>query len=109
MVHGRICCASAPTSARTRARTYTFRELPIAVHTKFIEQHRPPAGSAAPADALDTGEQAFERRYGLRDDAPLVRMRLLDHTRQARLGLALIEGPHVLHSWRRCRAPGCAA
>lgn len=72
-----------------------IRELPIAVHTKFIEQHSPILtrllDALLPATAINLGEKSFERRYGLRDDAPLVRLRLLDQSLRARLGLPLLD------------------
>jgi hypothetical protein len=72
-----------------------IRELPIAIHTKFIEQHVPILtrllDALLPAEAINMGEKSFERRYGLRYDAPLVRIRLLDDSLQARLGLPLAD------------------
>jgi hypothetical protein len=72
-----------------------IRELPISVHTKFIEQH---VGvltllldALLPPDAVEASEKQFERRYGLRCDAPLVRLRLLDPLLQTRLGLPLMD------------------
>lgn len=58
-----------------------LRELPIEVHTKFIEQHK-----AVISELLDivieyyvnADEKEFEKRYNLRYDEPLVRIRLLD-------------------------------
>lgn len=72
-----------------------IRELPINVHTKFIEQHRglvrelleqllPP--EAIPADAT-----TFEQRFGLREKEPFVRLRLLDQQLHAHHGLPLNE------------------
>lgn len=70
-----------------------IRELPIAVHTKFIEQHvgilTRLLDALLPVDAIEADEKQFERRYGLRSDAPLVRLRLLDPSLLARLGLPL--------------------
>jgi hypothetical protein len=67
-----------------------LRELPIAVHTKFIEQHVPILtkllDALLPADAIVSTERSFERRFGLRTDAPLIRIRLLDGSLQTRLG-----------------------
>jgi hypothetical protein len=72
-----------------------IRELPIAVHTKFIEQHKPILirllDTLLFVAASDIGEKSFERRYGLRDDAPLVRIRVLDDSLRARLGLPLMD------------------
>jgi hypothetical protein len=72
-----------------------IRELPIAVHTKFIEQHvgilTRLLDALLPAVDIETSEKHFEQRYGLRCDAPLVRLRLLDPALQARLGLPLTD------------------
>jgi hypothetical protein len=72
-----------------------IRELPIAVHTKFTEHH----GSILtrlldvllPDTAVNREEKQFERRYGLRYDTPLIRIRMLDDTLPARLGLPLMD------------------
>jgi hypothetical protein len=59
-----------------------IRELPIPVHTKFIEKHagvlRSMLDALLPPEAFDAGERHFARRYGLRYDEPLIRARLLD-------------------------------
>lgn len=63
-----------------------LRQLDIpGVDTKFIESHRNLLGElldiVLPDGAVDrsaTGVKAFNRRYGLRAEAPLVRFRLLD-------------------------------
>ena len=72
-----------------------IRELPIAVHTKFIEHHASILtrllDALLPDTALNRKEKQFEQRYGLRYDAPLVRIRLLDDTLRARLGLPLLD------------------
>lgn len=72
-----------------------LRELPIAVHTKFIEQH---TGIIArlldvllPETEIDITKRQFEQRYGLRYDVPLVRLRLLDPSLGERLGLPLTD------------------
>ena len=63
------------------------RELPIPVHTKFIEERntilRQLLDVVLPAAAIHSAEMTFERRFGLRYDEPLLRLRLLDPTRQA--------------------------
>jgi hypothetical protein len=72
-----------------------IRELPIAVHTKFIEQHLPILtrllDALLPVEVIEIGAKSFERRFGLRYDAPSVRIRLLDESLQARLGLPLVD------------------
>lgn len=59
-----------------------IRELPINIHTKFIEENyrilRELLDELLPADAIRADENHFERRFFLRYDEPLVRIRLLD-------------------------------
>ena len=60
-----------------------IRELPIEVHTKFIEQHKIVIGELLDIvieEFVNTNEKDFEKRYNLRYDEPLVRIRLLDGT-----------------------------
>ena len=60
-----------------------IRELPIEVHTKFIEQHKAVISELLDIvieEYVDKNEKDFEKRYGLRYDEPMVRMRLLDNT-----------------------------
>lgn len=60
---------------------YYTRELPVNVHTKFIETHK-----GILRELLDVllvnnsipNESSFERRFGLKYPEPLVRVRLLD-------------------------------
>lgn len=63
------------------------RELPIPVYTKFIEEHsailRHLLDILLPAEAIQSAETAFERRFNLRYDEPLLRLRLLDPPLQA--------------------------
>ena len=72
-----------------------IRELPIALHTKFIEHHSSILtcllDALLPEAAVNREEKQFERRYGLRYDTPLIRIRLLDDTLPARIGLALMD------------------
>lgn len=63
-----------------------IRELPIEVHTKFIEQHKTVIGELLDIvikEKINTNEKEFEKRYNLRCDEPLVRMRILDGTLSA--------------------------
>jgi len=59
-----------------------MRELPVAVHTKFIEEHakilRQLLDELLPPAAIAPDETQFERRFGLRYDEPQIRLRLLD-------------------------------
>lgn len=60
-----------------------IRELPIEVHTKFIEQHKAVISELLDIvieEYVDKNEKDFEKSYGLRYDEPMVRMRLLDKT-----------------------------
>lgn len=60
-----------------------IRELPIEVHTKFIERHKALIGELLDIvikEYINTNEKEFEKRYNLRYDEPAVRMRLLDRT-----------------------------
>ncbi|NJN18059.1 MAG: hypothetical protein HC822_18220 [Oscillochloris sp.] len=69
------------------------RELPIAVHTKFIEEHtgilRRLLDALLPPQAIAGDETPFELRFGLRYDEALVRIRLLDPALGPHLGLPL--------------------
>lgn len=66
-----------------------LRELPISVHTKFVEEHK-----SILRDLLDVllpkatiiETPFFEKRFGLRWDEPLIRLRLLDITLSQKLG-----------------------
>ena len=58
-----------------------IRELPIEVHTKFIEQHKAVIGELLDIvieDYVNKTEKDFEKRYGLLYDEPMVRIRMLD-------------------------------
>jgi hypothetical protein len=71
-----------------------IRELPIRVHTKFIEQHkgilRELLEAILLADQLTSvegeKEYTFEKRFSLRYREPLIRLRLLDPSLIARYG-----------------------
>lgn len=58
-----------------------IRELPIQVHTKFIEQNKSIINELLDiiiADYVNVNEKQFECRFNLRFDEPLVRFRILD-------------------------------
>ena len=61
---------------------YYIRELPIAVHTKFIEENktilRLLLDELVP-NVLVLSESHFDKRYGLKYDQPLIRFRSLDN------------------------------
>ena len=58
-----------------------IRELPIEVHTKFVENHKPILQELLNillSDTLKADETLFERRFHLKDKEPQLRFRLLD-------------------------------
>lgn len=58
-----------------------LRELPIPVHTKFIEQHKGVVRSLLEfliPDAVNRGETFFEKQFNLKYSEPPVRIRILD-------------------------------
>lgn len=65
------------------------RELPLGVHTKFVEEHqsvlRELLDELLPPEAIDPAATRFEERFLLRYDEPLVRLRFLDAAVQRRL------------------------
>jgi hypothetical protein len=72
-----------------------MREIPVSVHSKFIEAHTGILTSLLDAVMRDEDirpdEKRFTRRYGLREPDPLVRMRVLDRQIERRWGLALTD------------------
>lgn len=68
-----------------------IRQLPVPVHTKFIEQHeailKQLLDNVLPSEAIYSTEFGFVPCYGLRSDEALVRFRLLDPTLQHMLNL----------------------
>lgn len=69
------------------------RELPISVHTKFIEQHsrilRDLLDALLPPDAIIPDSGDFNRRFGLKSPPPKIRMRLLEEQLDWQFGLRL--------------------
>ncbi len=67
-----------------------MRELPVPVHSKFIEENRAILrhllDELLPPDAVRIDESRFERRFGLRYDEPQIRLRLLDESLRDELG-----------------------
>ena len=58
-----------------------IRELPIEVHTKFIERNKAVISELLDiviADKVCSDEKDFEKRFGLHYDEPVLRMRVLD-------------------------------
>ena len=66
------------------------RELPIPVHTKFLERNegilRLVLDELLPETAIDFAATTFSARFGLRQPEPLFRLRLLDGALRGRLG-----------------------
>lgn len=67
-----------------------LRELPLPVHTKFIEENqailRQLLDELLPDEMISVEESHFERRFGLRYDEPQIHLRLLDATLHQHLG-----------------------
>ena len=60
-----------------------IRELPITIHTKFIEKNKGIIRELLDiiiAEHINVEEKTFERRFNLRYDEPLVRFRILDNS-----------------------------
>lgn len=60
-----------------------IRELPIQVHTKFIERNKGVIKELLEiiiADYVNVEENRFEPRFNLKFDEPIVRFRILDHS-----------------------------
>lgn len=72
-----------------------IRELPINVHTKFIEQNQGILNelllAILPDDAINKEETDFEKRFGLRYTAPSITMRALDKNLQVKYGISTSE------------------
>ena len=72
-----------------------IRELPIPVHTKFIEQHRGILQELLklllPTEAIQEDAITFEQRFGLREDEPLIRVRFLDNQLLTRYALPITD------------------
>jgi len=66
---------------------FYVRELPIKAHTKFLEYNKGLFTSLLdfllPPDKIESihsGQRNFERRYGLKYNQPLIRLKILDQT-----------------------------
>lgn len=65
-----------------KADKFYIRELPISVHTKFIEENRAILRSLLDElipDKLDPEENEFEKRFRLKYPQPIIRYRVLDY------------------------------
>ena len=72
-----------------------IRELPIRVHTKFIEQHtgilRELLETLLSPEAIQPDAKTFTQRFGLRDDESFVRVRFLGNQLFRNYGLPLTD------------------
>ena len=69
-----------------------IRELPIPVHTKFIEQHSRILRDlldTLPVDAITPDTNDFSQRFGLKTPPPTIRIRLLEEQLDWQYGLRL--------------------
>lgn len=78
---------------RTPRPNLYIRELPIPVHTKFIERNestlRHLLEALLPAESIDAEASDFRQRFGLKSSPALLRLRLLDAQLQSQYGLGL--------------------
>lgn len=76
--------------AHRRPHPYYLRELPIPVHTKFIEDHAPIIRALLdqllPESEVDKGVASLAARYGLKTPPVLIRLRVLDNALHGTLG-----------------------
>ena len=67
------------------------RQIPVAVDTKFVERHqallREWFDELLPASAIQSDENKFALRFGLRDGQPYTTVRMLDPNLRTELGL----------------------
>ncbi len=80
------------------------------MHTKFVESHtgilRRLLDELLPPQAIDPAEGMFERRFGLRYDEPLVRVRFLDVALQRDLHLPVSDLSTPLSQFTRLELSG---
>lgn len=84
------------------------RQLPIAVHTKFIQENSKVLGSLLEMllpDGAKSEGNSFEERFGLKPLESLIRFRTLDQTLLNRLGLSHSEMGLSLSGF--CQLPAC--
>ncbi len=65
-----------------------LRQLPVPVHTKFIEQNKAVIRSLLEfliPESVNSEESLFEKRFNLKFSEPLIRVRMLDRTIAARM------------------------
>lgn len=82
-----------------------IRELPINVHTKFIEQNPGILNelllAILPDDAINKEETDFEKRFGLRYTAPSITIRALDQNLQVKYGISNSEMSILISDFER--------
>ncbi|MEM8505756.1 MAG: Wadjet anti-phage system protein JetD domain-containing protein [Cyanobacteria bacterium P01_D01_bin.1] len=93
-----------------------IRELPIAVHTKFIEENKGILRSlleqvlpAASSDSEEGKKLTFEQQFFLRYSEPLIRCRLLDPVLQQQYGFPFADFSLAISDFRQLGigAPDC--
>ncbi|MEG3937760.1 DUF2220 family protein [Microcoleus sp. S36b_A3] len=87
-----------------------LRELPINVHTKFIEQNQgilnELLSAILPDDAINQEENDFEKRFGLRYAEPSVTIRALDQNLQVKYGISTSEMSILISDFERRNLQG---
>ncbi|MEG3935587.1 DUF2220 family protein [Microcoleus sp. T3_B1] len=87
-----------------------IRELPINVHTKFIEQNKgilnELLSAILPDDAINQEENDFEKRFGLRYAEPSVTIRALDQNLQVKYGISTSEMSILISDFERRNLQG---
>lgn len=87
-----------------------LRELPINVHTKFIEQNQGILNELLSAilldDAINQEENDFEKRFGLRYAEPSVTIRALDKNLQVKYGISTSEMSILISDFERRNLQG---
>lgn len=74
---------------------FYIRELPISLHTKFIEQNIPILrvllDMLLPIEAIDPTAATFNKRFGLKEAPTLVRLRLLEDQLEWQYGIRVTD------------------
>jgi len=92
-----------------------IRELPIAVHTKFVEQHKKILRSLLEAilsdeqltDVTDEKRNLFEKRFALKYAEPTIRLRFLDMDLQLAYGFPVADVSLPLSSFEQLSLRDC--
>lgn len=90
---------------------FYLRELPISVHTKFIEQNKgilnELLSAILPDDAINPEENDFEKRFGLRyAERSSVTIRSLDQNLQVKYGISTSEMSILISDFERRNLQG---